>query len=106
MNDAQIVLAERKADIEQMCQDQGVSTLRLFGSALRPSFNKDKSDVDFAIEFLDDDEAQNARRHQILLAGLCAIFQRPVHLVVLKTLQNHFLRQIIAQDGRLVYSAP
>jgi uncharacterized protein len=53
------ILAEHRPEIEALCEKYGVTRLRLFGSALRPEWNPEKSDFDFLAEFTDPPPGQN-----------------------------------------------
>lgn len=95
---------KREAMID-LCREVRVKRLRLFGSALKETFNPADSDIDFLVEFYNDQAAGISDRFLRLAEGLESLFQRPVDLLTIRSLKNPVLKQIVESDGQTVYEA-
>ena len=97
-------IAPFRSRIADLCREYRVQRLDLFGSATGDGFNA-RSDVDFMVEFIDQQPEGAADRYFGLHDALQAILQRPVDLVMRGAVRNpYFLRE--AQRRQLnVYAA-
>lgn len=96
-------LADYSDKLATLCVTYGVKRLELFGSATRNDFNREKSDLDFLVEFTDPYLRGAFDRYFGLKEELEQLFQRPVDLVEVKAIKNPYFRQAIDQDKVLVY---
>ncbi len=92
------------------CKKHHVRTLYVFGSASRNTDFKDKSDIDFLVEF-DYTEptnnenvyerVENLEKLELLLKN---ITNREIDLVQEKNIRNKFLKYFINKDKKLLYA--
>lgn len=99
-------LASYTDKLSTLCATYGVKSLELFGSASRGDFDREKSDLDFLVEFFDSQPAGAFNRYFGLKEGLERLFQRPVDLVEIRAIRNPYFRQAVEQDKVLVYGTP
>ena len=91
--------------IAETCRRHQVRRLDVFGSAVRPDFDRQHSDVDFLVEFSDPSPEGAADRYLGLRDSLQAVVGRPVDLVVRAAVRNPYFLQAIAREQRNVYAA-
>jgi len=102
-----IALVEQHlAAIRAICEEFGVQRLELIGSAAAGTFEPERSDLDFLVEYPPDyDFGPWLTRHQELAERLSALLGRPVDLVMPSTLRNPYVIQSIDQTRQLLYAA-
>ena len=91
--------------IAESCRRYQVRRLDMFGSAVRPDFDLQHSDVDFLVEFSDPSPEGASDRYFGLRDSLQAVVGRPVDLVVRGAVRNPYFLQAIAREQRNVYAA-
>lgn len=101
----QSFIADRKAQLDELCARSHARRLHLFGSATRGDFRPAESDLDFLVEFEDLPPAAYSESFFRLKSGLEALFNRPVDLVTTVALRNPFLRRRIEAEQVPVYGA-
>ena len=100
------ILETRRNEIEALCRAHGVRTLEVFGSAaMDESFDRATSDLDFLVDFDPYAGGNAADRYFGLRAGLQALFDRPVDLVMTGALQNRFFIDSVNETRRPLYAA-
>jgi len=88
-------VAERKEEIQRLCLRYSVQYLALFGSAATGSYDPEKSDLDFVVEFRKMEPGEYADAYFGLLESLQDLFKSPVNLVVGSAIKNpYFLRSV------------
>lgn len=90
--------------IRRACRKYGVTHLRVFGSALTDSFDSQRSDVDFLVEFAPDRE-NLFRDYFDLKSELEQIVGRRVDLVTERSVRNPFFRASVAETAQDLYAA-
>lgn len=90
------------AQINWLCKKYKVKTLYLFGSAGTPRFT-DESDFDFLISFDDIPLLEYVDNFLDLKEALEKLLNRKVDLVVDKSINNPYLKNIIEKTRTLVY---
>lgn len=88
--------------IEQLCIENKVGKLYLFGSALKPNYSKD-SDVDLILEM---DEENPILKGEMLMktwTELENIFNRKVDLLTSKNVKKPILKKSIEENIQLIY---
>jgi len=102
-----LALVQSKGDeLAILCRRYGDERLRLFGSALRPTWDPDRSDLDFLAEFGPPPEGVNRFDQQFgLLVDLQRLFGRSVDVVDWKAAQKPIFRQLAEADARELYMA-
>jgi predicted nucleotidyltransferase len=100
-------LAEKQAEIADLCTHYGVQRLEVFGSAVsEQDFDPRESDVDFIVEFRPDhDLGPWIGQYFALRDALSKVVGYPVDLVMSTAMKNsHFIREA-NRTRRLVYGA-
>lgn len=98
-------IEERRAELAELCRRHHVSSLSLFGSAVRDDFDPERSDLDFLVEFEPLPAGQYANAYFGLLESLSQLFGRPVDLVVASAIRNPYFRQSVERTRTLLYAA-
>ncbi|MBK7977444.1 MAG: nucleotidyltransferase domain-containing protein [Deltaproteobacteria bacterium] len=100
------LIAEHRAKIADVCRRYRVRRLEVFGSAARgDDFEPDRSDVDFLVEFEEDDEGTSLKEFFELRDELSELVGRPVDLVMLTSVRNPYVRSDIERSRELLYAA-
>lgn len=100
------LVLEHKAELEALCRQYGVARLELFGSAMTPAFDPKKSDLDFLIEFLPDQDLGPWMKDFFELEEeLERLFGREVDLVFGSGIRNPYLKRNIEATRTLLYAA-
>jgi uncharacterized protein len=87
-----------------LCGRYGVRRLELFGSAATGSFDPERSDLDFLVEF-DADPTRLFDRYFGLKESLEALFGRKVDLVTVGALQNPYFIESVNATRQVLYAA-
>ena len=98
-----MITAQQEA-IAELCRRYQVERLEVFGSATRPDFDAQRSDVHFLVTFLPG--STDLDGFLGLAEGLEALLDRPVDLVVERAIRNPYFRQTVADTRRLIYAHP
>jgi predicted nucleotidyltransferase len=101
----QPIIAEKRAELTELCRRFHVRRLDLFGSAAREDFDPTRSDVDFLVEFEPVPPAAYAEAYFGLRAALAALFGRKIDLVTAPSLVNPYLRAAIEAERQPLYRA-
>lgn len=97
-------LAEQLDTIRTLCETYGVAKLEVFGSFCTPAFERERSDIDFLVEYLpEQDLGPWLREHQALEDALQHLLQIDVDLVFSDALRNRWFRQEAAQTRTTIY---
>lgn len=100
------LITDRLADVRALCEKYHVKRLTLFGSAAKGTFDPEKSDVDFVVEFeWDPDPLERGRRGLELRDELKNLFGRKVDLVQRKSIINPFFLQVLELTQRSIYES-
>jgi predicted nucleotidyltransferase len=99
------IVAEHGDTLRRLCRTYRVVRLDVFGSAARPDFDPDRSDLDFVVEFEEMPPAERADNYFGLLFELERLFQRPVDLVQLSAIRNPYFRDEVEETRLPVYVA-
>jgi uncharacterized protein len=94
-------------ELATLCRCYGVRKLELFGSAADGSeFDPARSDLDFLVEFLPDQDLGPWLRHYFeLQRELEQLFERPVDLVFASALKNRYLIREVNRTRTVLYAA-
>ena len=98
-------VAERAAELEQLCRAHHVRRLDLFGSAAAGRYQSERSDLDFLVDFHPLPFSDYADAYFGLLEALRQLFERPVDLVVRAAIKNPYFLQSVEQTRTCVYEA-
>jgi predicted nucleotidyltransferase len=97
-------IAERKAEIMDICRRYGVQRLELFGSAAEGRESPD-SDLDFLVDFGSRPTPGYADAYFGLCEALEELFKRRVDLVVASAIRNPYFLESVRLSKTLVYAA-
>lgn len=100
---ASAVLLDSDA-IRIACERYGVTRLRVFGSALTARFDPERSDVDFLVDFIPDND-NLFNDYFDLKAELERIVGREVDLVDASAVQNPYFKARAFGSAQDVYAA-
>jgi uncharacterized protein len=98
-------IAEHRLEIEEICRRYRVRRLELFGSAVGDSFDPDRSDMDFLVEFESLADGEHADAYFGLKESWAALFARPVDLVMTEAIRNRYFLEAIKPTRTLLYAA-
>jgi predicted nucleotidyltransferase len=99
------LLRQREQDIARLCERHRVRRLSVFGSALRASFDRKRSDVDLLVEFKPMPPRDRAEHFFGLQEDLEAILQVPVDLVEPGPIRNPYFRDAVESSRVLLFEA-
>ena len=106
MNALPPLVTEHLDEVRALCEKYRVKRLEIFGSAVKGTFDPEKSDLDFVVEFLPDPDPLRRGEHYLdLLVDLQRLFDRNVDLVVGTTIENPYFRQVLELTARELYDA-
>ena len=97
--------AQYRSEIELLCQRHRVARLELFGSAAGESFDPQRSDFDFLVEFGALASGERANAYFGLLEDLEALLSRHVDLVMTNAIRNRYFLQSVERTRTLLYAA-
>ncbi|MGA8878397.1 MAG: nucleotidyltransferase domain-containing protein [Candidatus Korobacteraceae bacterium] len=96
---------EKREQIFALCRQYHVRRLALFGSGLRDDFDRQRSDLDFLVEFEQLVPGNYADTYFGLAEALERLFGRPVDLVESGSIRNPYFRQEIESHQVTLYAA-
>ena len=96
-------VAKHQDSIAALCQNLGVESLLVFGSAAPGSTTADDGALDFLVQFKPMPSAQYATSYFSLAAQLEALLQTPVDLVELEAIDNPYFKQAVQESRLPVY---
>jgi len=101
----QLILENRKEDLNRLCESFKVQRLYAFGSVVSDSFNED-SDIDFLISFADDLTIEEYTNNYFSLHyKLRELFNREIDIITERTLSNPYFIESINESKELIYEA-
>jgi len=106
MNALPPVIEEHLDDVRALCEKYRVKRLAVFGSAVKGTFDPERSDLDFVVEFRDDVVGVAGwDAYFELKFALKNLFARDIDLVERAALRNPFVRETVDATQREVYAA-
>lgn len=96
------IIENHLESLKKLCSNYNVDKMYLFGSALRPDFDKE-SDIDFLVKFKPFEISKYFDNYLILKENLESLFGRKVDLLEEQTLKNPILIKSINKSKKLVY---
>ncbi|MCY4623948.1 MAG: nucleotidyltransferase domain-containing protein [Chloroflexi bacterium] len=99
------LIADRAAELEELCRRCRVLRLDVFGSATDARRFRPESDLDFLVEFHPTLVSGRADAYFDLLFGLQDLFGRTVDLVMASAIHNPYFRESVEESRELVYAA-
>ena len=89
--------------LTQLCIQNKVKSLYVFGSVLTSRFNND-SDIDMIVDIDSTNPLEYADNYFNLKFALQDLFNRPVDLLENKAIRNDYLRREIDNSKQLIYA--
>ena len=89
--------------IREICNKLHIKKLALFGSAVTDEFGS-KSDIDILVEFGIQKNGNLFDTYFTLKEELGKIFNKPVDIVVERSIRNPFLKKVINSEKKTVYA--
>ncbi len=102
---AEILLANERKALANLCRAYHVLRLELFGSATDASFDPQTSDLDFLVSFEPCTPSEHYERYFGLLESLEALLTRPVDLIEAQAMRNPYFVRAVNASKRLLYAA-
>lgn len=99
------LIERRLKELIPLCRRFHVAELELFGSALTTRFDPATSDLDFAVRFLPAAEDDPAGAFFGLKFALEDLFEKPVDLVMRKSIRNPYFRKALEASKTRLYAA-
>ena len=100
------VIDKHREQIAALCERFGVRRLEVFGSAASGSFDPERSDVDFLLDFGAGYDPTLFTRYFDLKEALEKLLGRNVDLVMLAALKNPYFIESVNRTRKPVYAAP
>ena len=94
-----------RRELLAICRRFHVRRLDLFGSAARGDFDRERSDLDFIVEFERDTPFHSFDAYFGLKESLESLLSRRVDLVMAGTIANPYRKASIERDRETVYAA-
>ncbi len=98
-------IEQKLAEIEELCRSHHVLRLDLFGSAATGTDRQGESDLDFLVEFDQDQPGSYSDAYFGLLESLEQLFDRKVDLVVGSAIKNPYFRESVERTKASIYAA-
>jgi hypothetical protein len=89
--------------LQNLCQQNKVKSLYVFGSVLTDKFNE-KSDIDLIVDIDTNDPFEYADNYFNLKFALQEILNRRIDLLENKSLKNPIIRENIDRSKHLIYA--
>ena len=99
------LIGDKRAELEELCVRYHVLRLALFGSATDETFDPERSDLDFAVEFASLSPGEHSESYFGLMEAMEALFQRSVDLVEYRPIRNPYFRRSLEESQVVLYEA-
>jgi len=99
------LIEQHRGQLLDLCRKYDVRRLDVFGSAVRPDFNLENSDLDFLVEFNNFTIHNAADRYFDLLFDLQELFGRKIDLVSDQAIRNPYFRRSVDAERVNLYAA-
>jgi predicted nucleotidyltransferase len=99
------VITENMDEIRRLCREHHVTKLTVFGSAVKGTFDPERSDLDFVVELESPDPLERGRHYLELWDSLETLLGRRVDLVTGSKIRNPYFRESIDAAHFDLYAA-
>ncbi|HXG12888.1 MAG TPA: nucleotidyltransferase domain-containing protein [Gemmataceae bacterium] len=99
------LIGQHRRELDELCRRYHVKTLEVFGSAVDGSWNPERSDLDFLVEFLPEAAGRIFHGYFDLKEAFERLFGRKVDLVMPGAIRNPYFRKAVNQQRRVLYAA-
>lgn len=105
MNALPAVLEENLDAIRALCEKYRVKRLAVFGSAAKGTFDPERSDVDFVVEFFPRERKGFGDDYFLMLEELQNLLGREVDLVERNAVRNPYFLKVLELSEHQLYDA-
>ena len=98
------LVSEKREALFSLCRITEVRELGLFGSGVSDSFDPERSDLNFIVEFNRSEAPGVADRYMNLATGLEEIFHRKVDLLTRGAMKNPIFRKSVDRSKQIIYA--
>ena len=99
------LIEHRRPEVAALCSRFGVQSLEVFGSAADGAFDPARSDIDFLVEFSQDDAGSLFHRYFGLQEALEQLFGCKIDLVTASALRNPYFIASVNKSRQSVYAS-
>jgi len=99
------VIEEHIEEVRALCEKYRVKRLAVFGSAVKGTFDPERSDLDFVVEFFPQPRAGWGDVSYKLQSELQTLFGREIDLVERKNVRNPYFLKVLELSEHAVYDA-
>ena len=99
------LIEQHRPEVALLCSRFGVQSLEVFGSAADGAFDPAHSDIDFLVEFRQDNTGGLFHRYFGLQEALEQLFARKVDLVTASALKNPYFIAAVNKSRQTVYAS-
>lgn len=99
------IIDAQRSELEALCRKHRVRRLEVFGSAADGTFDPERSDLDFLVEYEKLSPAEHYEAYFGLWEDLEALFHRKVDLVEPHTMRNPYFIKEVNATRKPVYAA-
>lgn len=100
------VLEEHLDEVRALCEKYRVKRLGVFGSAVKGTWDPQRSDLDFVVEFeWDPDPLERGRLYLEFRESLKDLFGRRIDLIVASPIRNSYFAEVLRLTQHSVYAA-
>jgi len=100
-----VLIESKRKELEELCRKYKVRRLEIFGSAVTDSFDFDKSDLDFVVQFRELAPGEYAETYFGLLEEMEELFQRPIDLIMETAIDNPYFKEELEKSGVVLFAA-
>ena len=99
------LLHQHQEHLAELCRRYRVAQLEVFGSAAVGTFDEQRSDLDFLVDFQEGFPDGPFHQYFDFLAALKSLFGREVDLVETQAIRNPYFAQSVSKTRRALYAA-
>ncbi len=99
------LIANRSAELTELCRTHGVRTLEIFGSAANGAFDPATSDLDFLVDFEPVLPGQHSGSYFDLWFALEDLFARKVDFVESAAISNPYFLRTVSKSRPMVFTS-
>lgn len=99
------LIEQHRAELEELCRTYHVETLELFGSAAAGTWDPNRSDLDFLVDFLPLPPGPHSKSYFGLWFALQDLFGRKIDLVETPAIRNPCFQRMVDHSRQVLYAA-
>lgn len=99
------VIEDNLEELKRLCERFKVRRLEVFGSAADGSFDPQRSDLDFLVEYLPLEPGEHLDCYFGFVDALTELFKRKVDLVEARAMRNPYFIRRVNESRSPVYAA-